>query len=182
MKKLLTIFTALLLLFAAVGSTVVEAKSFSSGARSSSSFSSSKSTSITSKSSKINSAGKTNKASKAASTSTPTFKQTPKYTEPRAYAPASKARYEGKSYYSGNGFATTLATSIGTYLLLDAITDDGDPVYIDSETGEVVDVDSMNVQPLETEATEGMTGLELFTIFALIVLIFGGVLFAINRF
>lgn len=70
------------------------------------------------------------------------------------YKPSQKgvdySRYEGKSYYnSSTGFHTTLLTALGTYLVLDSFSDNGDPVYADASTGETYDVDELDEQKVE---------------------------------
>lgn len=165
MKRIALAFTALLLLFSTTGAIVADAKGFSGSRGGGSSFSS-KPASSPVKSSPVKST-KTTKSEKAPATSKTTksvkttppaqvnnFKHKPAYNsyyaKPRSNT--NMQRYENKSYYSrDNGFATSLMTSIGTYLVLDAILDDGEPVYIDSETGEKVDPDELDAQPLDDQ-------------------------------
>lgn len=189
MKRILLTFTAFLLLFSTTGALVADAKGFSGSRGGGSSFSSKpasspiKSTPVksskTTKSEKAPATSKTTKSVKptqAPAAQVSNFKHKPAYNsyyaKPRTNT--NMKRYENKSYYSqDNGFATSLMTSIGTYLVLDAILDDGEPVYIDSETGERVDPDELDAQPLDDTPEEdgGLFGIIMFCIVAAFILI-----------
>lgn len=54
-------------------------------------------------------------------------------------------KFKNKPYYdTSRGFATGLLTATGTYLLLDSINNNDEPVYIDSKTGEKISTDELN--------------------------------------
>ena len=88
-----------------------------------------------------------------------------KYSSPysgSSYKPSGNynySSYSGKPYYkSSSGFATTLLTAAGTYFVLSHFLD-SDPVYVNAETGEEIDIDDysddeIQAVEVETEAAE----------------------------
>lgn len=67
-----------------------------------------------------------------------------------ATATKGKNKYKGQAYYKGNNFSKTLLTAAGVYLILDSVTNEGDPIYVSAETGEPVKVEELkDVKPVE---------------------------------
>lgn len=73
-------------------------------------------------------------------------------------------KYEKKSFFESGTFVPTLLTAAGVYLVLDSITDEGDPVYIDQETGQKIPaekLDNLNVEPYQEETADKVEEVEI---------------------
>lgn len=102
------------------------------------------------------------------------------------------SNFKGKPYYSeGLGFATGLMTSGGVYLLLDTFSPTGDPVYINADTGQPVNISDIdkeqvsvvdNKKAIESETTDetAPTGVLIFMI-GLLAFVLGGLAYALAR-
>ena len=152
--------------------------------------------------SKSSTSSKSTTSSKSSTSKSTTSKSTTKSSTPKTnttskykssyYKPSQKGidynKYSGKPYYnSSTGFSTMLLTSMGAYLILDGFEDDGDPIYIDADTGEEIDdddLDSLGVQSVDeidyddesysdnssTSDTDGGVFLAMFLVFIVISL------------
>ena len=132
--------------------------SYNSSGSSSSNINSSTSSGSTSSSSNYN--NDTSWKEKISSVSRSDLKYSSPYSG-SSYQPSGNynySKYSGKPYYkSSSGFATTLLTAAGTYFVLSHFFGP-DPVYVNAETGEEIDIDDYGYEDLqavevETEAT-----------------------------
>lgn len=174
MKKLFSVVTTIVLLFNTMGVSVVDAK-VRSGSRSGVKTSIPKTNTNKSTTNKTvddsNTKTTTNTTKDTNTVKSSTLKNKSSY-EGTYYKPDNfnSSQYSGKSYYSRNGFATTMMSNLGTFLILDAILDDGTPVYVDSETGEVVDENTLeNAEAVEVEDGNGIGGFIPFLIIAALI-------------
>lgn len=193
MKKLFSMLLTAALLFSVVGPLVVDAKGMSGGSRGGGGSSSSFKSSGSSSTSKPNlSKPDTNKSTTNKSSTTNTSK--PEVKKPSFYKSSGKSvkssQLDSSKYKSGyqtspNGssFTNTLLTTMGVYLILDSFDSDGDPVYIDSDTGKIIDEDELEQMEFNDIEDEDESSNALMVIFTVIMMmaIFGFAMFMIFR-
>lgn len=142
MNKFLSMFMALMIMLSFVGVQFADAKSYSSGR---SSFKSSSYKSSTSKPKASTTKPEVSKSKKSITTKKITkpkskvIKTT--VTKPKVKP---KTKWANSHYYSGGSFVPYLMTAGGAYLIYKGLEDDGDPIYIDSKTGEEIDDDDLD--------------------------------------
>lgn len=144
MKKLFSIIIAVTFLFFSF-SSFVDAKS-RSGSSSKSSYSS-KSSSSSTKTTKSSSTTKT-KTVKPKTVKSKTTVKPKKITKPKV-----TIKNPGGKFYKNGSYVPYLMTAAGIYLMYQGMEDDGDPIYVNAETGEEVDDDdleSLGAQEIES--------------------------------
>lgn len=73
-----------------------------------------------------------------------------------AKPPIIQRNRSNSSYYQNGAFSNYLMTGLGTYLVLSAFTNNGDPIYVHAETGDPVDEQELTT--MEVQAVDSVGG------------------------